>query len=107
MPHRPRLATGNLRFSYPQTLPGCAIACLRLPVASLASAPAIGRPRFGCRSYRHSPPKDGAASTTGSPDPAGTEAPQPELAASGNLIGLVRICRVFKLEHSSWKEEHT
>jgi hypothetical protein len=34
----PRLATGNLRFSYPQTLSGCAITCRRLPVATRASA---------------------------------------------------------------------
>ncbi len=34
----PRLATGNLRFSYPQTLSGGASACRRLPVATLASA---------------------------------------------------------------------
>ena len=34
----PRLATGTLRFSYPQTLPGYASACRSVPVATLASA---------------------------------------------------------------------
>lgn len=40
MPHRPTsiIATGNLRFSYSQTLSGGANACRRLPVAALASA---------------------------------------------------------------------
>ena len=56
----PRLATGTLRFSYPQTLPGGAIACRSVPVATRPQ-PRYRRLRFGCRSYRLSPPKDGAA----------------------------------------------
>ena len=57
----PRLETGNLRFSYPKTLPGWRYRLPKFARRYALPQPRYRRLRFGCRSYRLSPPKDGAA----------------------------------------------
>jgi hypothetical protein len=90
----PRLATGALRFSYPQTLSGCAIACRSAPVAMLASA-FLSEASVRLPFLSSLPPKDGAAWILSNPESPRVPASAPRSGNSecGNSWA-ASVCRI-------------